>query len=77
MQVTIRTRVLSAETKVSRKSGNPYTVLNFMDGSQVVNAMVNQDCPVDITPFNEYQLTLDINLKYGSARVAWIGEVAK
>lgn len=74
MQVKIRTRVLSAETKTSRKTGNPYTILNFMDGNQVVNAMVNSDCPVNITPFNEYDITLDINLRYNSARVVWVAE---
>lgn len=74
MQVTIRTRVLSAESKTSRKTGNQYNILNFMDGSQVVNAMIDQACPINVTPFNEYDVTLDINLKYNSARVVWIAE---
>lgn len=78
MTIKTRTRVLSAETRVSRKTNNPYTLLNFMDGSQVVNAMVeNEAVPTaqQITPFQEYELVIDFNFRYGSARVISIKAV--
>lgn len=75
MTIKTKTRVLSAETRTSRKTGNSYTLLNFMDGAQVVNAMVDQTCPVNIVPFNEYELTIDINLRFGSARIMMVREV--
>ena len=76
MTIKTKTRVLSAETKISRKTNNQYTLLNFMDGAQVVNAMVEQGVPVNnLVPFNEYELIIDFNLRYGSARVIAIGEV--
>lgn len=78
MTIKTRTRVLSAETRTSRKSGNSYMLLNFMDGAQVVNAMVdNEAIPMaqQITPFNEYELVIDFNFRYGSARVTHIKAV--
>lgn len=75
MTVKMKTRVLSAETRTSRKTGNTYTILNFMDGSQVVNAMVDPLVPVNVNPFGEYEITLDFNLRFGSARVLKIDEV--
>ena len=75
MTVKIKTRVLSAETRISRKTNNPYTIVNFMDGAQIVNAMVKEGVPVDITPFEDHEITLDFNLKYGSGKIVAIRKV--
>lgn len=63
MRVTLRTRVVGTSVKTSRTTGNPYSLIAFMDGGEVVSAMGNKNLDIrDIKPFEEYELELDINM---------------
>lgn len=69
MQVKLRTKVLSEVSKVSKKTGNPYRVVNFMDGAQIVNVMVTDEVTTPIEQFADYELTLDVNIRFGSFKI--------
>ena len=59
MLVNYVSRVVAFESKVS-KQGSAYNVVAFMDGTNVVRA-VSRDKNLKITPFEEYELTLDLS----------------
>lgn len=69
MQVKLKTKVLSEVSKVSKKTGNPYRVVNFMDGANIVNVMVIDDVKTPVEPFADYELTLDCSIRFGSFKI--------
>ena len=78
MIVKNKVRVLSVEERISRKTGNTYCLLNFMDGSEISNTRLSPKVPGDvvrnIVPFAEYEVTFDFNLRYGSHSAVCIEE---
>lgn len=78
MLVKTKVRVLSVEERTSRKTGNLYRLLNFMDGNEISNTRISPKVPVDavfrIVPFEEYEVTFDFNLRYGSHSAVCIEE---
>lgn len=78
MIVKNKVRVLSVEERVSRKTGNVYHLLNFMDGSEISNTRLSPKVPAEvvrnIVPFEEYEITFDFNLRYGSHSAVCIEE---
>lgn len=69
MQVKFKTKVISEVSKVSKKTGNAYRVVNFMDGNQIVNVMVTDDVKTPVVPFEDYELTLDVNMRFGNFKI--------
>ena len=78
MIVKNKVRVLSVEERISRKTGKEYRLLNFMDGSEISNTRLSSSIPVDVVqgiqPFEEYVVTFDFNLRYGSHSAVCIEE---
>lgn len=72
MLVKLNTRVISEQQRRSQKTGNTYRVINFMDGDNVVNAMCKNECTTSIVPFENYILTLDVNIRFGSFKIVEI-----
>ena len=69
MQVKFKTKVISEVSKVSKKTGNAYRVVNFMDGNQIVNVMVTDEVKTPVVPFEDYELTLDVNMRFGNFKI--------
>lgn len=69
MLVKLKTRVISETPKVSQKTNKPYRIINFMDDNIICNAMCKSECTTPIVPFDEYVLTLDVSIKYGSCKI--------
>ena len=78
MLVKTKVRVLSVEERVSRKTGNMYRLLNFMDGSEISNTRISPKVDeyvlANLKPFDEYDVTFDFNLRYGSHSAVCIEE---
>ena len=69
MQVKFKTKVISEVSKVSKKTGNAYRVVNFMDDNQIVNVMVTDEVKTPVVPFEDYELTLDVNMRFGNFKI--------
>lgn len=69
MQIKLKTKVLSEVSKVSKKTGQPYRVVNFMDGANVVNIMVVDEVKTPVEPFADYEITMDCNIRFGSFKI--------
>ena len=76
MLVKLKTRVISEALKTSQKTGNVYRVINFMDDTNIVNAICKNECTTPIVPFEEHILTLDVNIKYGFFKIVEIARAS-
>ena len=70
MNVVLETRVVGMETRTSAK-GNQYSVVAFMDGADIVRAMVDNQCDIsNLKTFEPVYLKLKVSLgKYADVRL--------
>lgn len=71
MVAKIKAVIVGKVDKISKKTGNPYTVVTFMDNGEPISLMlgdlVNDDA---IEIMQTHEMTLDINLgKYMNAKI--------
>lgn len=77
MTIETNVRVVGHEVKASKKTGELYDVLCFIDGATPVSIMVKRGVTIPaIEPMKKYDLTIDVNLgRYMNATVLAVAEV--